>query len=134
MAFLEDLKAEIDADPLTRGYSGMSDAQVAVDLNTAYRSRNRTSLTGDALFTATDSTDFTGLTDHKRELWVSWTSKDSVDPWNASNVSFVTWIFGGGSTSLSNLAALRTESISRAAELGFPEVNASNVQGARALP
>lgn len=37
MAFLQELKSEIDSDPLTRGYSGMTDAQVAADLNTAYR-------------------------------------------------------------------------------------------------
>lgn len=32
------LKTEITTDPLTRGYSAMSDAEVAVDMNTAYRS------------------------------------------------------------------------------------------------
>lgn len=31
------LKNEIDTDPLGRGYSGMSDVQVATDLNTEYR-------------------------------------------------------------------------------------------------
>ena len=32
-----DLKAELDADPLTRGYSGMTDAQAHADLVTIYR-------------------------------------------------------------------------------------------------
>ena len=31
------IKAEIDTDPLTRGYSGMNDQAVADDLNTVYR-------------------------------------------------------------------------------------------------
>ena len=34
---LNKLRAEIDADPETRGYSGMSNKEVADDLNTAYR-------------------------------------------------------------------------------------------------
>ena len=31
------IKSEIDTDPLVRGYSGMTDAQVADDMNTLYR-------------------------------------------------------------------------------------------------
>ena len=34
------LKAELDNDPLTRGYSGMTDEQAAIDLNTEYRTVN----------------------------------------------------------------------------------------------
>lgn len=37
MPNIADIKAEIDADSLGRGYSGMSDQQVFDDLNTAYR-------------------------------------------------------------------------------------------------
>jgi len=37
MANIAGIKAEIDTDPLTRGYAGMTDAQVAADLMTAYR-------------------------------------------------------------------------------------------------
>ena len=37
MADIAGIKAEIDADPLGRGYAGMTDQQVADDLNTAYR-------------------------------------------------------------------------------------------------
>jgi hypothetical protein len=36
------IKTEIDIDPLTRGYSGMSDREIADDMNTKYRERNRT--------------------------------------------------------------------------------------------
>ena len=32
-----DIKAELDTDPLGRGYAGMTDAQAAADMNTAYR-------------------------------------------------------------------------------------------------
>lgn len=37
MANLVALKSELDTDPLTRGYSGMSDQEAADDLNAAYR-------------------------------------------------------------------------------------------------
>lgn len=37
MGRIETLAAEITGDPLTRGYSGMTDAQVAADVNTVYR-------------------------------------------------------------------------------------------------
>ncbi len=37
MGKIAKIKAEIDSDPLTRGYSGMTDQQVADDMNTAYR-------------------------------------------------------------------------------------------------
>lgn len=133
MSFLQDLRAEIDTDPLSRGYAAMQNDAIAADLNTAYRTANVTSLTGDQLFTSTDGAEFAALTDHKRELWVSWTSKVSVDPWDAANVAFVTWIFGAGAGTLSNLNALRTKNISRATELGWGAINESNVYGARAL-
>ena len=37
MTDLVALKAEIDTDPLTRGYAGMTDVQVSDDINTVYR-------------------------------------------------------------------------------------------------
>jgi hypothetical protein len=37
MAYILDLKTEIDGDPLVRGYVGMTDLQVANDMNTLYR-------------------------------------------------------------------------------------------------
>ena len=35
------LKAEIEGDPLTRGYAAMTDQEIADDMNTVYRTRNR---------------------------------------------------------------------------------------------
>jgi len=37
MGRIATIKSEIDTDPLVRGYSGMSDIQVANDMNTSYR-------------------------------------------------------------------------------------------------
>lgn len=125
------LIAELTDDPLGRGYTGMSDAEVAADLLTEYRSRVRVSMSGDEIFAATDATDFADLTDHKRELWLALCARDILDPAGAANVALVMWIFGGGSTTLANLITSRQEAISRATELGLGHVREGDVQRAR---
>lgn len=127
------LKAEIDGDPLTRGYSGMNDDQVVADINTVYRTRNKSSLSGDEMFQATDGSEFTALTEHKEQSWLAFCGRDSIDPFGAANVAFATYIFGGGSTTLSNLNTIRTEDVSRADELGIGRVRVGNVTEARAF-
>lgn len=134
MSRIDDIKTEIDTDPLSRGYSGMSDEAVAASMNdTIDRSRNLSSLTGDQIFDATDSTEFAALTDHKQGLWLSFCGRDTIDPFGSSNVAFVQWVFGGGSTTASSLGSLRTESVSRATELGLGVVRVNNVTEARAI-
>ena len=124
------LKIELTDDPLGRGYSGMPDIDAANDLNTAYRSQNKSSLSGNSLFTATDFTEFAGLTEERRSLWVSWCGTDR-DPFDTENIAFVNWIFGGASATLTALAAIRTENISRASELGIGTVKEGYVALAR---
>lgn len=131
MANIAILRSEIDSDPLGRGYSGMDDSAVAVDINTVYRTSNLSSITGDVAFAATDSTEFTGLTDSKQQLWLAFCGRDSIDPFGSANVAFVNFIFGGGSTTISNLASLRTEDVSRAVELGIGQVRPGDVIQAR---
>lgn len=133
MSNISIIKTEIDGDPLTRGYAGMTDEAVADDLNTVYRTANKGSLTGSLLFEATDNTEWAALTDNKKSLWISFCNKTSVDPFNSSVVAFVQYIFGGGSTTVTNLNSLRTENISRAAELGVGSVRPGDVAQARSL-
>jgi len=130
MSILSD---ELTNDPLTRGYAGMTDAQAAADLNTAYRNVVKTSLSGDDLFGATDSTEFNGLSDLNKQLWVAFCGRDSIDPFGSANVAFVQFIFGGGSTTVSALSALRTiaNGQTRAQELGI-RVTTDLVAAARA--
>jgi len=40
------LKTEITTDPLSRGYSGMTNLEAANDMNTAYRTKNVESVSG----------------------------------------------------------------------------------------
>ena len=129
------IRAEIDDDPLVRGYAGMTDQQVADDLNTAYRSRLRSSMSGDEIFQATDETEFSNLAanSRKQDMWVSFCGRSAIDPTATANVAFVEWIFGNPSTTRSNLIAARSETITRAEELKLGNVTAVSVEQARAL-
>lgn len=140
MADFQALATELSGDPLGRGYSGMTDAQAAADLNTVYRTRPKDVLTGDEVFTATDASEFAALDDGTgnnnpdlKGYWLSFTAKQEIDPFNSSNVAFLRFIFGTGSATESALAGLRNEDVSRAVELGFGKVSEGNVAFARTL-
>jgi hypothetical protein len=127
----ETLYNEITTDPLARGYSGMSDAEIAADLNTEYRTYNLPTITGDEVFQATDTAEFAALSDHEQSLWLSFCSRATIDAWASSNVAFVQWVFGAGSDTVSNLSDLRREDITRAEELGLPVVSEADVTAAK---
>ena len=124
------LKAELTAGhPGTGAYD--ADAAIAAgELNAVNRTKIKSSLSGNDLFTATDATEFAALTDVKKQLWVSWCNSDR-DPSDAANVAFVNFIFEPASTTLSNLAAIRSEDVSRAVELGLGFVYPGHVENAR---
>jgi len=117
--------------PVTGAYNA-TDQLAADEINAVNVSTNLSILTGDVIFNATDNAEFAALTDHKRELWVSFCSKD-INPFATANVNFVTWIFGGGSTTLASLASLRTELQSRSTILGLGGVTAGHIEYARTL-
>ena len=136
MADLKALSNEITDDPLGRGYSAMTDQQIADDLNTAYRTRALSSLSGDEIFQQTDPTEFTNLTTDKQTQWLSFCGRASVDPFATANVEFVKWIFGASSTTVANLSESRAESVTRAEELALlgrsDEIGPAHVAEARA--
>lgn len=131
MADITIIQNEITNDPLTRSYSGMTDQQVADDLNTVYRTRVRSSMSGDDVFQATDTTDWTGLTADQQNLWMSFCGRSAIDPAGASNVALVENLFGNPSTTRTNLLNIRTENISRAVELGLGTVTEGDIWDAR---
>ena len=133
----DTLKDELASDPLGRGYSGMTDEEAADDLNTSYRTRNRTSMTGDEIAQAADPTEFNGLDDGSanntadvKGHWLSLCGRETIDPFATANVQLVISIFGNPSMTLTNLNAARVESITRAQELGV-RATRSAVEGAR---
>lgn len=132
MADIAKLKTELAAGhPGTGAYD--PDAEIAAgQLNAVNRTKPLTSLSGDTVFAATNTGEFTGLTDHKQATWVSFCSRATIDPFSAANIAFVDWIFGDASATLTALAALRTVPASRAVEQGIGDVTPGDVQIARA--
>ena len=126
-----DLKTELTDDPLVRNYSGMTDQQAAADLNTAYRSRNRVSMTSSEVFNSIVVSELIALTDGDRATVMSIMGFGSINPFGKEADVFIQ-IFGGGSGTITALAAARVEPISRAAELGLRTVKVGQVQVARA--
>jgi hypothetical protein len=131
MANIAVLAAELaGSHPVTGAYS--ADASVAADqLNAANITTNRETISGKELLEQTDATEYNGLADGARALWVSLCSMDTVDPFHAGVVQIITSIFGSGPT-LTALQAARTETISRAQQLGLGSVRAGTVNEARA--
>jgi len=124
------LKTEIDADPLTRGYAGMTDAQVKADGHTKYRTRNKTSLTGSEVLNAIDKTEFNSKTDaQKQQVW-DLVHLGTLNPFGIE-ASLMVDIFGGGSVTIVALQALRVESISRWEELSLGNVREGHIQKVR---
>ena len=127
------LKAELDAGHPDTGAYNVDDTLAAAELNAVNRTVPRASMNGDEIFAATDNAEFVGLTDHKQQLWVSFTSKDIINAYDATNIDFLDYIFGAGSDTKTVLAGIRTEDISRAAEVGLGSPDAGHVGYARTL-
>ncbi len=117
LAFGGPLEDELLNDPLTRGYSGMTVQQIVDDMNTSYRTRNRTIMTASEVANQLNITEFNALTDaDEAKIW-NVLHLGNLDPFGVEATIF-TNVFGGGSTTISNLQAARVESITRAEELG----------------
>ena len=140
MANIAALKAEIDADPLTRGYAGMTDAQVAADINTAYRQINRESMSSSEVMNAINIGEFNALsTADRQNIWnvlhlggSGLAGGGNINPFGVEATIF-TNAFGGGSATITALAAARKETVTRAQELSLGRVGEGTVAEARAL-
>lgn len=126
----ESLFNEIDLDPLGRGYSGMTDTQIAADLNTEYRTRNLERLSATEVFNAIDKSEWDLLLETHRATIFNLLHMGQLNPFGVEASIFVD-IFGGGSTTISDLSDMRTEAVSRAAELGFPRIYIHHIETAR---
>lgn len=127
---IEALKAELTTDPLGRGYSGMTDEQAAVDLNTIYRTQNRELMSSSEVMNAIDITEFNALTAADEALIWNVLSLGEINPFGVEATIF-TNVFGGGSTTITTLSVARQSSVSRAQELGLGAVREGTVTMAR---
>ncbi len=130
MSRIDIIKDEIDNDPLTRGYAAMTDAEVADDMNTEYRTRPRPTMTSSEVFQAIVLTEFKALTDGDKSSIFGIMAFGNVNPFGREADVFID-IFGVGSGTITALAALRTVPISRGVELEVGVVKEGHVQEAR---
>ncbi len=133
---MSGIREELLTDSLVRGYAGMTDQQAADDLNTSYRTRNRTSMSGDEVFLSLESQAvWDGLSGEQRLEFLALCGRDSLNPFGQANVDVVVSIFGvpsAGNTT-ENLQTARVEDITRAQELGLATpVRSKHVESGRA--
>jgi|GEM_PF-3292999 hypothetical protein len=112
---------ELANDPLARGYTGMTDSQLIASLNAEDRSQNRTSMTGREVKSHIDATEFAGKTNAQKQQVIELIKRNDLDLFGLDEDILVD-IFAGDSATATALSAARKESISRAAELGLPEI------------
>lgn len=122
---------EITNDPLVRGYSGMTDAELADSLNTENRSVTKQFLTGSEIFNATDDVEYAALTDAQKSSWDALCAIGSIDTNSGVAKAREAELFGVSTTTRANLLAVRTQTVSRAVELGLGSVDEGDVKKAR---
>jgi len=117
---------EITNDPLARGYSGMDAEAIVVDINTEYRSRWKDCVDGRELLDAVESADWNAITDAQRDRTLMLLGIGCLDPTGNARTMMIR-IYGSGSDTIANMAAVGQEAISRAEELGLPRVRTGEV-------
>ena len=124
MSILSD---EISGDPLGRGYSGMSDAEIVTSLNTVDRTQNRSSMTASEVLNAIDIAEWNALSDaDQQKIWDVLHIR-GINPFGVEATIFVA-VFGAGSDTITALQAARVTTVSRATELGIGFVKLGHVQ------
>ena len=131
----DDLKAELLDDPLVppRGYSTMSNQEATDDLNTKYRTRNRSLMTASQVFNSIDKAEFDALSATDQAIIWNVLHLGEINPFGLEAMIF-TAVFPNGGVTLTALAAARVEPISRAVELEIRlvPVRRGHVENARA--
>lgn len=136
MAEYGRLKIEIDMDPETLGYSGKTDVEVSVLLNTANRPvTGAFTITSVQLYEAVDDTEFNGLSADKKAHLRDILSLSEIPLGNTRVRRILRSLFPAGQPTRAALAALQPPDITRAQEIGLGEgrTRESDVFKARAL-
>lgn len=124
------LATELAADPLSRGYAGMTDRGAADDLNTEYREQNRDTTSASEVLNAANPTEYAALSDTKKDAFWGLLSIGQLNPFGVE-AQIMVQLFGAGSNTISTLQQIRVESVTRGAELGLGHVKVGHVQEAR---
>jgi len=129
---LAALKAELTAGHPGTGAYDADDATAAGQLNAVNRTKNLASLTGSEVINAVDAAEFTALSAAEQQQVWDIVHLGTVNPFGIEATLF-TSIFGGGSATITALAAARTEDVSRGVELGLGTAGEGHIAQARAL-
>jgi hypothetical protein len=111
----------------------MTDAQAAADLNTVYRTITVETVTGAAIFNATDDSEFDALTEANKDRWIQLCQVADVDVSSGIALNLEASLFGPATATRANLQALKNPPASRAEELGVGLVLEAHVAFARSL-
>ena len=112
----------------------MTDQEAADDLNTVYRTLPVDTVPGSDIFNNTDDVEYGALTAEEQNRWVNMCGVETVDVASGVAKSLEAELFGPGTDTRTNLAALKMRDVSRGVELGLGEVKAGNVEEVRRLP
>ena len=124
------LKAEITNDPAGLGYSGKTDDQICALINAKTRSKHVELLTPSQILNAVVYSEWTAKTATQQQVIWNLLGMGSINPWGVE-ASIFTTVFGAGSATITALAALRVQVISRAEELGLETVYVGHLIDAR---
>lgn len=124
------LTAELGSGhPVTGAYDANA-VTAAGQLNALNIDQNRDTMTGSEILNNVDATEWGALTaDDKQVVW-DIVHLGTVNPFGVE-ATLLTNVFGGGSNTITALAAARKTQISRAAQLGFGTITQSMVSTAR---
>jgi hypothetical protein len=134
MPFLEDLADELNTDPLARGYSGMTDAQAADDLNIVNRA-NWVDLTSSQIFETISASEFQSLNQvgqGRVDRILGLGADIKTAPGSQARNELIA-VFGGGSATITSLATVANQQRSRADELGLGFIFEGHVANARLI-
>lgn len=127
---LTALKSEITTDPLARGYSGLTDEQIASSLNAPNRTADRDTLTGGMVMASIVRSEFAALAANDKQ-YIQLLASCGELPITAQLKTEFGAVFGAGTTTRANLVALLKRAGSRAEELGLGYVTPSDVANAK---
>src|SRR3972149_2176784 len=103
------LREEIETDPLGRGYSTMTNQQVADDMNAGTRIRIRARIPSVEVIEATLASEYAGLTAGEKQRYQTFISAGEINPAGANTIAAFSTMFPAGTTTRANLIAARNE-------------------------
>lgn len=130
---LNKLRTEIDTDELSRGYSGMTNQQIADSLNEINRNVITPFLSGVQIGQQLNLTEFNALSAEQRNTLRAMFSLSNIPTETGFYRDFLLSAFNAQSTTRTNLIANFTHLESRASEIGIPFCGAHHVETAKLL-